>query len=111
MDAPASVTIARTSHTDAQQRQVIVSIDDGPKATLVYGQTVTWEVAPGAHVLKANNTLVWKKVPFTVDRGERIEFDIANRASRFTLGFLSLMGVAPMYMTIERKPATNPAKA
>jgi len=100
---PARITIARTSDTDVQQRQVIVSIDDGPKTTLLFGQSMASDIAPGSHVLKANNTLVWKKVPFDAKPGEQIEFLIANRASRLTLGFLSLMGVAPLYLTIERK--------
>ena len=60
--ATARITIARTSDTDVQQRQVIVSVDDGPKATLVFGQSVSWDLPPGPHVLKANNTLIWKKV-------------------------------------------------
>ncbi|MCC7007915.1 MAG: hypothetical protein IT184_03790 [Acidobacteria bacterium] len=99
----ARVTIARTSADDVQQRQVIVSIDDGPKATLLFGDTVTFTVDPGEHVLRTNNTLVWKKTPFSVQPGESVEFAVANRATRFTLGFLSLLGVAPLYLTIERK--------
>ena len=91
---------------DVQQRQVIVSVDDGPKATLLYGDSASWNVSPGSHVLKANNTLVWKKVPFAAEPGERVEFLVANRASRFTLGFLTLMGVAPLYLTIERRAHT-----
>jgi hypothetical protein len=99
------VIVRRDSPADVQQRQVIVSIDDGPKKTLVFGESATFDVAPGDHVLKANNTLVWKKLPFAVRPGEAIEFVIANRATRFTLGFLSLIGVAPLDMTIEQRPA------
>jgi len=99
----ATVTISRTSPADVQQRQVIVSIDDGPKATLVFGEKVSFEIVPGAHVLRSNNTLVWKKTPFSVQAGEHAEFLIANRATRFTLGFLSLVGVAPLYLTVERR--------
>lgn len=97
------VTITRNSPADVQQRQVIVSIDDGPKATLVFGESVTFTVPAGDHVLKANNTLVWKKVPFSARDGEAVEFVIANRATRFTLGFLSLIGVAPLYLSVEKR--------
>jgi hypothetical protein len=100
----ARVTIVRTSAADVQQRQVIVSIDEGPRATLLFGESAAFDVTPGDHVLKANNTLVWKKVPFTVAPGESIEFVIANRSTRFTLGFLSLIGVAPLFLTIEKRP-------
>jgi hypothetical protein len=102
-EATARVTVARTSDTDVRQRQVIVSVDGGPKATLVFGESATFDVAPGDHRLKANNTLIWKSVPFTAAPGEHVEFVIANRATRFTLGFLSLIGVAPLYLTIERR--------
>ena len=67
---------------------VKLSIDDGPKATLVFGQSVSWDVPAGAHVLKANT--IWKKVPFSAGAGETVEFIIANRASRMTSGTLPL---------------------
>jgi len=102
-DAPVRVTVSRTDTTDVGQRQVIVSVDDGPATKLSFGETVTIDVAPGAHQLKANNTLVWKKIAFTAVAGDQVEFSVANRSSRFTLGFLALMGVAPLGMTVERK--------
>lgn len=101
--APARLTIARTSGTDIQQRQVIVSLGDTLKATLLFGESVTWEIPAGNHVLKSNNTLVWKKNTFTAAAGEHVHFMVANRASRFTLGFLALLGVAPLSLWVERE--------
>ncbi|HVW04818.1 MAG TPA: hypothetical protein VHB78_07395 [Vicinamibacterales bacterium] len=97
------VTISRQHDEDVRQRQVVVRIDGGPTATLMFGQTVTFEVKPGMHVLRANNTLFWKKVSFAVEPGEHLEFVLINRAGRLTIGFLALMGVAPLYLTIERR--------
>jgi hypothetical protein len=97
------VTVARTSKEDVGQRQVIVSIDGGQKRSLVFGESATFELSAGEHVLKANNTLVWKSLPFSAKAGEHVQFDVANRATRFTLGFLSLIGVAPLYLTIEKR--------
>jgi hypothetical protein len=103
-DTPgARVTITRTSPADIGQRQVIVSIDGGPKQTLLFGEHASFEIAPGAHAFKANNTLVWKTVPFSAAPGEHVQFEIVNCATRFTLGFLSLIGVAPLSLRIERK--------
>ena len=99
----ARITIARTSGSDVGQRQVIVSVDGGPKKTLVFGESASFDIAPGDHALKANNTLVWKTVPFSVAPGEHVQFEVANCATRFTLGFLSLIGVAPLYLRIEKK--------
>ena len=106
-DTPgARVTVSRTSKTDIGQRQVIVSVDDGARKTLLFGERATFDIAPGDHALKANNTLIWKTVPFSAASGEHVQFEVANRATRFTLGFLSLIGVAPLYLQIERKPDT-----
>jgi hypothetical protein len=104
----ARLTVSRTSDTDIRQRQVIVSVDDGPKTALAFGESVTIDVSPGDHTLKANNTLIWKRVPFAAVEGGHVRFRVANRASRLTLGFLALMGVAPLYLTVERDD-TRPA--
>ncbi len=102
----ARVTIARTSTADIGQRQVIVSIDGGPEDHTRVRRERDVRVAPGEHALKANNTLVWKTVPFSAATGEHVQFEIANCATRFTLGFLSLIGVAPLYLKVERLPPT-----
>ncbi len=102
--ATARVTLTRTSAADVGQRQVVVRVDDQAGANLLFGETITRDLAPGEHVLRVHNTLVWKKVPFRVTAGEQVEFLIVNRPGRFTLGFLSLMGVAPLFLSIERRP-------
>ena len=99
----ARLTLTRTSATDVGQRQVVVRVDDQVDATLMFGETMTRDLEPGEHILRAHNTLVWKKVPFSVAPGEHVEFMIVNRPGRFTLGFLSLMGVAPLFLSIERR--------
>jgi hypothetical protein len=100
----AQVTLARTDDRDARQRQVVASVDDGPAMTLMYGESQTIAVAPGHHVLKVNNTLVWKRLAFSIESGEHLEFQLINRSGRLTLGFLALLGVAPLYLSIERSP-------
>ncbi len=102
-DLRSSVTISRQHPEDARQRQVLARLDSGPTATLMFGGSVTHDVQPGAHVLRVNNTLFWKTVRFTVEPGERLEFVVVNRASRITFGFLAGLGLAPLYMTIEKR--------
>jgi hypothetical protein len=101
------VTLRRMDERDAKQRQVIARLDGGAPATLLWGDQVTTEVAPGEHVLRTNNTLVWKKVPFTIGPGEHLEFELINAPGRLTLGFLALIGVAPLYLTVERRGKTS----
>jgi hypothetical protein len=89
------------SPEDAQQRQVILSLDGEPLATLLYGQSVTREVPAGRHYLRANNTLVWKTVGFDALPGAHIRFTIVNRAAPGMLWMIALLGAGPMYVTIE----------
>jgi hypothetical protein len=110
-DLVARVTLVRTDARDAQQRQVLARVDDGPTATLMFGDRQTIDVAPGRHLLKVNNTLVWKRMPFAIEPGEHLEFQLINRPGRLTLGFLALLGVAPLFLSIEQRPPSTPAPA
>jgi hypothetical protein len=97
------VTISRRHDADARTRQVIVTLDERPPQTLMFGDAFTLEVHAGEHVLRANNTLFWKKVVFALEPGEHLEFVIINKPGRLTLGFLALLGVSPLYLTIEKR--------
>ena len=108
--AAARVTIARTSPNDVQQRQVIVTVDDGDKVQLMFGESSTLDVAAGAHVLKAHNTLVRRQVAFDVAPGEHVRFQVSNQASGWMFGFLVVMGVAPLNLVVERATDTGAAR-
>jgi hypothetical protein len=97
------VTISRRHRDDVQMRQVLARVDDGPQVTLMYGDEFTVEVQPGRHVLRANNTLFWKRRAFTAEPGEHLEFVLINRSGRLAIGFLAIMGVAPLYLRIEKR--------
>src|SRR5262245_37678056 len=72
------VTISRNHQTDVKLRQVVARLDGGTKTTLFYGDSITLEVSPGTHRLRAHNTLVWRTVKFTVEAGEHLEFVLIN---------------------------------
>jgi hypothetical protein len=105
----ARITVDRTSPEDIQQRQIIVSLGEGSRAQLMFGESMTREIAPGHHVLKVHNTLVRKTLKFDAGPGDHVRFLVANRASRWMFGFLVVMGVAPLYLTVERidEPAAS----
>ena len=84
-------------------RQVIVSLDGQAPQTLMFGDGFTLEVQAGHHLLKANNTLFWKKVTFVLEPGEHLEFVMINKSGRLTLGFLAILGVSPLYLAIEKR--------
>lgn len=107
-DAPATLTMHRTSPQDAQQRQVIMSLDGNEIATLLYGQRATRQIPPGRHFLRAYNTLVWKTYDFTAAPGEEIHVTVINRAAPGMMWLVAIFGAGPMTVAIERTP-TPPA--
>jgi hypothetical protein len=97
------VTLSRTDSTDVAQREIFARIDRGPTRRLRFGDASTEDVTPGGHQLRVNNTLFWKRVTFTIEPGEHIEFVLINRGGAFAIGMLALLGVAPLSLTIERR--------
>ena len=74
----ATLTIHRTAVWDEQSRQILCSIDGTYTGQLLYGQTLTRQIPAGSHTLKANNTLVWKTVPFEATAGDHLHFTVWN---------------------------------
>jgi hypothetical protein len=97
------VTLSRDHPQDVGQRQVIVRLDGGPKIALLFGQSVTAEVAPGQHLLLAHNTLFRKKVPFTIEPGEHLEFVLINSARFWTASMAAILGAAPLFLKVIRR--------
>lgn len=96
------VTVTRTSDKDVQYRQIIITIDGEPFATLLYGQTVSHVIAPGHHTIKAYNTLVWKTLEFDLAEGEDIRFSVVNIPGRWSFPLVALLGAGPIYVRLER---------
>jgi len=94
--------IARTMAGDVGQRQVYVDLDGERIATLLDRESVSRDIAPGSHRIKLNNTLVSKTMEFTASAGETVHYRFANRPGRFVLPFLALVGVAPLFLKVER---------
>jgi hypothetical protein len=106
---PTRLTIHRTSPLDARDRQIIMSLDGKKLVTLLYGQTHTCEILPGPHMLRANNTLVWKTVNFNAKPGEDVHYTTVNRAPGSLFYLLFVFGVSPMYVTLTRgAPGARP---
>ena len=78
--AAARLTVHRTATWDEQSRQILCSVDGKHVGQLLFGQTLTREIPPGSHTLKANNTLVWKTVPFEAGPGDHVHFTVWNEA-------------------------------
>ncbi|HEY0874422.1 MAG TPA: hypothetical protein VGD94_13205 [Vicinamibacterales bacterium] len=103
---PATITIARKAPNDVKVRQIYISVDGKRVAELMYGDSCTVQVEPGEHRLRANNTLVWKTVPCTLQPGEHATFTVVNRPGPGTYTMLSFLGSGPIYLTFERTPSS-----
>ena len=100
--AAGKVTVQRNSPADVKTRQLVASIDGKTIATLLWGQSVTRDLSPGAHRLRVHNTLVWKTIDFTLAPGEQATFEAINRTGRLTYFLVSALGVGPLYVTLRR---------
>jgi hypothetical protein len=99
---PALVTITRTSEADIKTRQLVVHIDGEHVATLLWGDSVTRELAPGGHRIRVHNTLVWKTVEFTLAPEEQVFFEAVNRSGPGTVAMTLLLGIGPLYVDLIR---------
>jgi hypothetical protein len=99
---PALVTITRTSEADIKTRQLVVHIDGAHAATLLWGDSVTRELAPGTHRVRVHNTLVWKTVDFVLAPGEQVFFEAVNRSGVSTFLLLPVLGMGPLFVTLKR---------
>ena len=95
------VTISREHPNDVGERQVVARLDGGRAYTLVFGESCTMEVQPGAHHLRVHNTLFWKNIRFTVEPGEHIEFVVINEGRWWTWGLAGVLGSAPLFLHVE----------
>ncbi len=102
-DLRAFMTITRTHKDDIGDRQVVARLDGGPRVTLLFGESFTSEIRPGAHHLRVHNTLVWKNIRFTVEPGEHIEFIVVNMGRWWTAGMVGLLGSAPLFLRVEKR--------
>jgi hypothetical protein len=102
--SPARLTVTRTSPDDVGQRQIVLTLDGQPLSTLLSGESVTREILPGLHRLRAHNTLVWKTVEFDAAPGAHVRFLTVNRAGFGSMALVALLGVGPLFVTLERQP-------
>lgn len=101
-EPPARVTVTRRDRRDVRDRQIVLSLDGAPLATLLFGEEVSREVAAGPHRMRAHNTLFWKTIDFGLEPGEHARFNVVNRAGTGTFSLLGLLGAGPLYLTFER---------
>lgn len=103
----AQLVITRDHPQDIQDRPVYLWID-GEKwdGVLKYGTTFTREIAPGPHMVRANNTLFSHKVAFDAKPGETVRYRCENGLTGGGMVMVLMMGVAYLRVRLERVDAT-----
>ena len=105
----ATLTVRRDDASDIGYREIYLSLDGESLGVLFFGQTITRDIEPGPHVLKAHNTLVRKSAAFTVQVGDHVRFLALNRPGWGTHSALALivgfLGAGPVYLTLTREEA------
>lgn len=74
----AQLTIVRDGAGDFQDRQVYLFVDEEPWGKVRYGQTLTREVAPGRHRVRAFNTLFSHTVEVNALPAEHVRLQCTN---------------------------------
>ena len=85
----AQLTITRNSASDFQDRQVYLFVDDEPLGKLKYGKTLSIEIAPGRHRVRAFNTLLSHTIEIHAVPGEHVRLRCTNGMP--TAGWLMMM--------------------
>jgi hypothetical protein len=104
--ACATLTVTRNRADDVPSRLVSLSLDDEKVGSLPYGRAITREIAPGHHTLRANNSLCWKKIEFDAAPGEHVQFATVNCSGPGWCLALTLLGLTPLYLFVERQAAS-----
>jgi hypothetical protein len=100
---PATLTVNRNSSEDAQQREIIITLDGERIAELTFGQTISREVSAGSHTLLVDNTWNKQNATFAVRENETITFLVQNTSSRFSQFLLMIFGAGPLRVSLTRK--------
>ena len=110
---PARLTVHRTAGWDEQSRQILCSVDGRHVGQLLFGQTLSRDIPAGSHTLKANNTLVWKTVPFDAAPGQHVQFTVWNEqmGGLFARLLFIFVGAAALKLGITPGPPQDRPRA
>jgi hypothetical protein len=94
----AQISVTRNDRGDFPDRQILLFFDDEPWGRVRYGQTVTREIAPGSHRVRAFNTLFSKTLTLDVKPGEHVRLRTANGFPR--AGWFLMIWLQATYLLV-----------
>ena len=109
LDSPpapqARLLVTRSSERDVKNRQVFVSLDTHAIGDILFGEKSDRPIAAGRHRIRVHNTLFWKTIDFEAAPGETVHFETVNYSGKGFLHFVLIIGVAPLFLAVERVPS------
>ena len=106
---PATLVITRDAPDDVQDRWVRITVDQGDEEILRYGLTLTWQLAPGHHRIKAHNTLSADSLEFEAAPGQTVRIKVYNTVAKGGVLMLMATGFAFINVRLELQPDPAPA--
>jgi hypothetical protein len=103
----ARLILTRNSKRDVTYRQIFASLDGNSLGDMVFGERIEREIPAGSHRLRVHNTLFWKTIDFEAAPGEVVEFSTVNYEGRGFWGIALIIGVAPLFLAVERQGGTG----
>jgi len=107
----AHITVYRNSPQDTQTRQIKIYLDEQNQGELMYGDSMTLDIAPGAHVLRVDNTWNRQDLALEVRPGDDLQFVTKSSAGKFVWFLLGFFGAGPMRVSIEPLPSGPPQRS
>ena len=100
----AQLTITRNERRDFPDRQILTFLDGEPMGKVRYGETLTREVAPGTHSVRAFNTLFSKTLTIDVKAGEHVRLRTGNGFPRAGWFLMIWLQATYLLVRLEREP-------
>lgn len=95
MAQTAKLVVRRDSERDVKMRNVDVYIDGKMEGRIGFGETKTFDVAPGERHVKFDNTWAKKELDLEFVAGARREFVVGNIPGGCFIAGLALAGAGP----------------
>lgn len=100
---PARLVLTRNKDEDVKQRQIFASLDGVSMGDMIFGESLSRQIAPGPHTLRVHNTLFWKTLEFEAAPGEEVRYSTVNYSGRGYRLLALIIGVAPLFLRVERE--------
>ena len=75
---------------------------EGVVGAAAVGDRIERDIEPGSHHVRIHNTLFWKTIYFDAKPGETVHFETVNYAGKGFLNLVLIIGVAPLFLAVER---------